>query len=113
MWGSVDGNPLLYALKNKNGWKWKHPKQDIQKFFKRFIDVSNKIQTHYDVCIIVPSINELNIMIINIIRDIVTPEIVIEDIFLKITKEDAANSINFDSLKKNAGRTQTMFFMTP
>ena len=55
-----DGNPLVYALKQIYGWKFKNPQQDIQALFRRFVAIAHKIDKSYDTIITVPSTSSLN-----------------------------------------------------
>lgn len=56
---SLDGNPLIYALKSKNNWKLSST-TDIFKILKSFIKISKKINNKYDTIIKIPSNNDLN-----------------------------------------------------
>ena len=57
---SYDGNPLIYALKGINDWKFNNPQSDIINLLKQFIRIAEKIQPKYDTIITIPSTNELN-----------------------------------------------------
>ena len=55
-----DGNPFIYALKNKNGWKFKITDKEIHKYIKRFLEICKKIKSSYDTIIITPSSSDIN-----------------------------------------------------
>ena len=56
----VDGNPFIYALKGKNGWKLDMETSDIKKYMKVFIENCKSIQKKYDTCIVIPSSSSVN-----------------------------------------------------
>jgi hypothetical protein len=58
---AADGNPLIYALKGIDGWKFRNPQQDIIGLLRQFIRISEKIKSEYDTIITVPSSNPLNV----------------------------------------------------
>ena len=55
-----DGNPFIYALKNKNGWKFNITDEEIYKYIRRFLEVCKKIDSKYDTIIITPSSSDIN-----------------------------------------------------
>jgi len=101
---SFDGNPLIYALKGLNGWKFKNPQSDITNLLKQFIRIVEKIQPKYDTIITIPSTNELNIQFLHRLNKIIKSDIQITDYLNKMNIEDVyENFINWKQLKLDYG----------
>ena len=86
--GIGDGNPLVYALKGYNDWKFKNPEKDISGLLRNFIRISEKIQPIYDTIITVPSNNTLNINFLGRLNKILKAQYKITDYLSKLTCED-------------------------
>lgn len=90
----LDGNPLVYALKDIFGWKISD--QDIIKLLKQFIRISEKIEPKYDTIISIPSSNKLNKLFLERINKIIKCDVEIKDqIFTKMYIEDVLENIDF------------------
>ena len=89
---SLDGNPLIYALKEINGWKIN--KDDIIKLLKQFIRISEKIKLEYDTIIKVPSTSVLNTEFLYRINKIIKCKDVISDMFNKMDATDVFDVID-------------------
>lgn len=83
-----DGNPFIYALKNKNGWKFKITDEEINKYIRRFLEICKKINSKYDTIIITPSSSNLNEKFMKIISKQVNADKVINEYFIKLSKEE-------------------------
>lgn len=94
-----DGNPLIYALKNEKGWKFK-TKQDkinIENQFKLIVDKFIK-QHPIDVTIIVPSGSSLNKYISDIVLEKAKNVILLDGAICKLTTEEVNDIVlNKDS----------------
>ncbi len=84
----TDGSPLIYALKNKNGWKFKNPKEDITNLLKQFIRISEKIQPEYDAIITIPSSNPLNTHFLHRLNKIIKTKAKVTDYLSKLNADD-------------------------
>lgn len=84
----LDGNPLVYALKNMKGWKFKNPQFDILGLLKDFIRISEKIDYNYDCIITIPSNNELNKMFLHRLNKIIKSPIQITNYLHKLDASD-------------------------
>lgn len=82
-----DGNPLIYALKNKE-WKFKHPHYDIMALLRRFVAVTKELNESFDVVITTPSSNNLNNEIINKVIRIINYNQSYEDFFTKYSANE-------------------------
>lgn len=83
-----DGNPFIYALKQKNGWKFNISQTEIHKYIRRFLDICKKIKTNYDTIIITPSTSEINERFMRVISKQVNTNKTINEYFIKLTKEE-------------------------
>ena len=83
-----DGNPFIYALKNKNGWKFNITSEEINKYIRRFLNVCKKINNKYDTIIITPSASELNEKFMKAISRQVDANNIINEYFVKLSKEE-------------------------
>jgi len=97
----TDGNPLIYALKNIKGWKFKN-KEDILNLLKQFIRISNKISPVYDTIITVPSSNILNNEILKRLNNIIKCKNKIDDYMQKMDADDVYdNYVDWKNLYKD------------
>ena len=83
-----DGNPFIYALKNKNGWKFKITNEEINKYIRRFLEICKKINSKYDTIIITPSSSDLNEKFMKVISKQVNADKIINEYFIKLSKEE-------------------------
>lgn len=83
-----DGNPFIYALKNKNGWKFNITNEEIYKYIKRFLEICHKIKSTYDTIIITPSISNINERFMKVISKQVKSKNIINEFFTKTTIEE-------------------------
>lgn len=83
-----DGNPFIYALKGKYGWKFNITNEEITKYIRRFLEICNKIKNKYDTIIITPSSTDLNEKFMKVISKQVESSKIINEFFVKLTKEE-------------------------
>jgi hypothetical protein len=83
-----DGNPFIYALKNKNGWKFNITNKEIYKYIKRFLEICHKIKSTYDTIIITPSTSDINERFMKVISKQVKSKNIINEFFTKTTIEE-------------------------
>lgn len=101
---SFDGNPLIYALKGLNGWKFQNQQSDIINLLKQFIRIVEKIQSNYDTIITIPSTNELNNQFLYRLNKIIKSEFQINDYLNKMNVEDVyENFIDWRQLRIDYG----------
>ena len=101
----TDGNPLIYALKGVNGWKFSNPKEDIIGLLKQFVRITEKINTDYDTIITVPSANVLNINFLHRLNKIIKADNKITDYFFKLDADDVwDNYIDWKGIKLEFGK---------
>lgn len=79
----IDGNPLIYALKNMKGWKFKNPSYDIFALLRRFVAVTKELKENFDVIITTPSSNRLNTEILYKISRLIKHEVSYKKFFCK------------------------------
>lgn len=85
---NLDGNPLIYALKNIKGWKFKNPESDIINLLKQFIRITEKIEPKYDTIITIPSNNQLNEKFLHRLDKIIKTDHQIENYFSKMSTDE-------------------------
>jgi hypothetical protein len=96
---SFDGNPLIYALKGINGWKFKNSQSDITNLLKQFIRISEKIQSNYNTIITIPSQNQLNTQFLYRLNKIIKSDFQIDDYLHKLTAEEVYEDfVNWNQL---------------
>ena len=83
-----DGNPVIYALKDIRGWKFKNPSYDIFALLRRFVSVTKELKENFDVIITTPSSNKLNTEVLYRIRRLINHETSYEDFFYKYGAND-------------------------
>ncbi|MCL2074380.1 MAG: hypothetical protein FWH18_10685 [Marinilabiliaceae bacterium] len=102
-----DANPLIYAMKNVKDWRFKDPKRDIFRFFRRAIQIAKRtdlLKKSYDTLIKIPSKSELN----NILSDVLERLILfknpsISEYFVKIDINEMWEYINYNQIAKDCG----------
>ena len=84
-----DGNPLVYALKNENGWKFKtnNDKINIEKQINFIIDKFIKLNP-INITLILPSTNNLNNYIGDLLKSKVKNINIISGAICKLTTEE-------------------------
>lgn len=100
-----DSNPFIYALKNKNGWKFNISDDDIKKYLRRFIDVCSKLDKKYDTVIIVPSSSSLNERFMKSISNLLNIKDKINEYFIKLNADEVFDSLvdNIDEMRNDLG----------
>ena len=104
-----DGNPFIYALKNKNGWKFKITDKEIHKYIKRFLEICKKIKSSYDTIIITPSSSDINEKFMKVISNQVNCKDIINEYFVKLFKEEIIDDdlIDKDQIQNDYGNNYT------
>lgn len=102
-----DGNPFIYALKNKNGWKFNITLEEINKYIRRFLNVCKKINNKYDTIIITPSASELNEKFMKAISRQVDANNIINEYFVKLSKEEIIDDdlIDIERIRNDYGNS--------
>lgn len=83
-----DGNPLIYALKGLNDWKFKNGNSDIYGLLRQFLLISQKIKEKYDTIITIPSSKYLNTIFLHKLNKIIKADNLIEDYFYKMLADE-------------------------
>lgn len=96
---NIDGNPFIYALKNKYGWKFDMTQEEIFHYIKKFLTVCNNIQQEYDTVIMVPSMHQINKRFMTVIAKQVKATNVVEDLFFKTKKADIWENIDVEAIE--------------
>lgn len=94
---SVDGNPAIHALKKNYNYELVVD-ENLISFIKEFIGNTKQIQKEFDVLIVVPSSNHLNKEFMKRLQKYLDFKLVIEDLFVKTSKEEAWDSLKFDKI---------------
>lgn len=102
-----DGNPFIYALKNKNGWKFNITTSEITKYIRRFLNICKKINNKYDTIIITPSASELNEKFMKAISRQVDANNIINEYFIKLSKEEVVDDdlIDIERIRNDYGNS--------
>ena len=102
-----DGNPFIYALKNKNGWKFNITTSEITKYIKRFLNICKKIKDKYDTIIITPSASDLNEKFMKAISRQVNANNIINEYFIKLSKEEIVDDdlIDIERIRHDYGNS--------
>ena len=102
-----DGNPFIYALKNKNGWKFNITSEEINKYIRRFLYICKKINKKYDTIIITPSASELNEKFMKAISRQVNANNIINEYFVKLSKEEIVDDdlIDIERIRHDYGKS--------
>ena len=90
-----DGNPLIYALKNEEGWKFRSEK-DKNAIDKQFNDIAEKFSKiyQYGPVIVIPSTNELNTYISNKIISKNNNAKLLKGVIRKLTTEEVEKIVS-------------------
>ena len=90
----MDGNPLVYALKGENGWNFS-AEEDKAKIMEQFNKIVKKyVDTHsFDVTLVLPSTNELNMIIAKAVIDKIENVDIINDVVCKLTTGDVEDLV--------------------
>ena len=83
-----DGNPFIYALKNKYGWKFNITNEEIYKYIKRFLTICKKINSQYDTIIITPSTSDINEKFMKVISNQIKSKDILNEFFVKLSIEE-------------------------
>lgn len=85
----MDGNPLLYAFKNENGWTFRSD-ADRDAILKQVDLIAKKFADMYPLgfTVLIPSGNHLNRMIGEIVRKKGNGVIIVDDVLTKVTTEE-------------------------
>ena len=102
-----DGNPFIYALKNKNGWKFNITLEEINKYIRRFLNICKKIKNTYDTIIITPSASDLNEKFMKAISRQVDANNIINEYFVKLSKEEIIDDdlIDIERIRRDYGNS--------
>lgn len=97
----LDGNPFIYALKDKYGWKFEVTTQEIKKYLNKFISNCEKLQKTYDTVIMIPSKSKVNEKFMDYLYNILNASNRITDLFhkTKINTDEPESFINYEKLK--------------
>ena len=95
----TDENPLIYALKEYNGWKLKNGKKDISNFLCRFVCIAHGIQEGFDTIIMIPSQNELNNRFLHYLTRIIPKQCVLKRQFVYLYPEEVSELINYKAIQ--------------
>ena len=83
-----DGNPFIYALKEKKGWTFDITNDVIFRYIKRFLEICKKINNTYDTIVITPSSTNINERFMKVISKQVQAENIVREFLVKIKKEE-------------------------
>ena len=83
-----DGNPFIYALKNKYGWKFNITNEEIYKYIKRFLTICKKINSQYDTIIVTPSTSDINEKFMKVISNQIKSKDILNEFFVKLSIEE-------------------------
>ena len=102
-----DGNPFIYALKNKHGWKFNITTSEITKYIRCFLNICKKIKNTYDTIIITPSASDINEKFMNVISKQVNADKIINEYFVKLTKEEIIDDdlIDIERIRNDYGNS--------
>ena len=87
--GVMDGNPLLYAFKGENGWRFKTD-DDRSAILNQVNIIAQKFADMYPLgfTVLIPSGNHLNRMIGEIVKSKGKDVLIVDDVLTKITTEE-------------------------
>jgi len=91
----IDGNPLIYALKNENNYVFKTQK-DKEEIVNRIIEILKKFEQEHksNTVILVPSTNFLNKFIVSLYHEVNPNVTVIDDVLVKMTTEEVYEEVD-------------------
>lgn len=98
-----DGNPFIYALKEKKGWTFDITNDEIFRYIKRFLEICKKINNTYDTIVITPSSTNINERFMKVISKQVQAENIVREFLVKIKKEEIIddNLIDKEQISKD------------
>lgn len=96
---NIDGNPFIYALKNKFGWKFDIDDKTIIKYCRRFLEICDKINSNYDTIIMVPSKSSINERFMDVIYKKVNAKNKITQNFYKVDLDEV--TIEYDKIEND------------
>lgn len=101
--GDFDGNPFIYALKNKFGWKFKISKAESYKYMRKFVENCQKLQQTYDTIIMIPSYSDINARFMDALFDISKAKHKIEHFFSKIelNHDEVEQFIDYEKIRQD------------
>jgi len=97
---TLDGNPLVYALKNEGGWHFRS-QEDAKSIEKQFHLIAEKFASIYPIglTIIIPSGNELNTHIAEVVMSKSKNAELINGVICKMTTEEVNDIVMEDESK--------------
>lgn len=98
-----DGNPFIYALKNKYRWKFDVTKAQAHKYLKQFVSNCQKLQKKYDTIIMIPSYSQVNKRFMETLYNMLNAECKMEHLFTKveIDHDEVEQFIDYDAIAKD------------
>jgi len=90
----TDGNPLIYALKNENGWYISD--EDRREVIQRVTSHIEEMKGKADVIVMMPSSNKLNREIAEAVAKVLDIPILKDKFFMKFTKDSFFTTMPFD-----------------
>lgn len=102
----LDGNPFIYALKEKRGWTFDISKKEIKEYLMKFVRICDKSNPNeFDTILCVPSSSELNKRFMESFADILKIKNSLIDRFYKISLDEIYDYdyIDREQLKKDFG----------
>jgi Hypoxanthine-guanine phosphoribosyltransferase len=100
---NIDGNPLIYALKEIKGWNFIDKEKQMNFMIDRFLKISKKLDNFYDTMVVIPSKHELNNILANYLIDNILHIDLIKDKFIKPDAEDLLETLDYGKLCKDYG----------
>lgn len=97
-----DGNPFIYALKQKNGWKFEISNEEIIKYMRKFIERCNELSSKkFDTIISLPSSSIVNKRFMDVIYNNVNATYKTDEVLDRLSKDEAQENIDNDAIKKD------------
>jgi hypoxanthine-guanine phosphoribosyltransferase len=105
---NIDGNPVIKALKNLEGWSFIN-KANRQAFYNRMGEIASKLaKRNFDTLILVPSSNALNGILATQLRDKLNCKYLITSLFQKLPiGEVKSGGIAWEKLDKDIREGKT------
>lgn len=97
-----DGNPFIYALKEKKKWKFDITNEEITKYCQKFVSNCEKLDKTFDTIVMIPSTSKINERFMRAISNYVKSSHNITDLFQKqeLDKRDPTAIVNFKQLEE-------------
>lgn len=97
-----DGNPFIYALKEKDGWKFDITNAEIAKYCRKFVSNCRKLNKTFDTIVMIPTTSNINERFMKAISKYVKSSHNITDLFKKqeLDKRDPMSIVNFKQLEE-------------